>query len=48
MSENAKTKRDKVELNISLSREEQEQAFQQTNLRIEPRRLTKEPKSFAI
>jgi hypothetical protein len=34
MSENAKTKRDKVELNISLSREEQEQAFQQTNLRI--------------
>lgn len=34
MSENAKTKRDKVELNISLSREEQEVAFQQTNLRI--------------
>ena len=34
MSENAKTKRDKVEMNISLSREEQEQAFQQTNLRI--------------
>jgi hypothetical protein len=34
MSENAKTKRDKVELNVSLSREEQEQAFQQTNLRI--------------
>ena len=34
MSENAKTKRDKVELNISLSRDEQEQAFQQTSLRI--------------
>jgi hypothetical protein len=34
MSENAKTKRDKVELNISISREEQEQAFQQTSLRI--------------
>jgi hypothetical protein len=34
MSENAKTKRDKVELNITLSREEQEQAFQQTSLRI--------------
>jgi hypothetical protein len=34
MSENAKTKRDKVELNITISREEQEQAFQQTNLRI--------------
>jgi len=34
MSENAKTKRDKVELNINISREEQEQAFQQTSLRI--------------
>lgn len=33
-SQNAKTKRDKVELNITISREEQEQAFQQTNLRI--------------
>jgi hypothetical protein len=32
--ENAKTKRDKVELNITISREEQEQAFQQTSLRI--------------
>ncbi|HEY1893651.1 MAG TPA: DUF4349 domain-containing protein [Chthoniobacterales bacterium] len=34
MSENAKTKRDKVELSINISREEQEQAFQQTSLRI--------------
>src|SRR5881394_893181 len=34
MSENAKTKRDKVELNITISREEQEQAFQQTTLQI--------------
>jgi hypothetical protein len=34
MSENARTKRDKVELNIAASREEQEQAFQQTSLRI--------------
>jgi hypothetical protein len=34
MAENAKTKRDKVELNITISREEQEQAFQQTSLRI--------------
>jgi hypothetical protein len=34
MSENAKTKPDKVELNITLSREEQEEAFQQTSLRI--------------
>ena len=33
-SENAKIKRDKVELNISISRDEQEQAFQQTSLRI--------------
>jgi hypothetical protein len=33
-SENAKTKRDKVELNITISREEQEQALQQTSLRI--------------
>ena len=34
MSENARTKRDKVELNVTISREEQEQAFQQTTLRI--------------
>jgi anti-sigma factor RsiW len=34
MSENAKTKRDKVELNITISRDEQEQAFQETSLRI--------------
>jgi len=34
MSESAKTKRDKVELNIAISREEQEQAFQQTSLQI--------------
>jgi len=33
-SENARTKRDKVELNIAISREEQEQAFQQTTLLI--------------
>jgi hypothetical protein len=33
-SENAKTKREKVELNITISREEQEQALQQTSLRI--------------
>src|SRR5207302_6790724 len=34
MSENAKTKRDKVELNMTISREEQEQPLQQTSLRI--------------
>jgi hypothetical protein len=33
-SENARTKRDKVELNITVSRDEQEQALQQTSLRI--------------
>ncbi len=34
MSQNAKTKRDKVDLNITMSRDEQEQALQQTSLRI--------------
>jgi len=34
MSKNAKTKQEKVELNVTISREEQEQAFQQTSLRI--------------
>jgi hypothetical protein len=34
ISENAKTKRDKVELNITITRDEQEQALQQTSLRI--------------
>ncbi len=34
LSENARTKRDKVELNITVSRDEQEQALQQTSLRI--------------
>src|SRR6185437_15059451 len=34
MSENAKTKRDKEELNVTISRDEQEQAFQQTSLLI--------------
>jgi hypothetical protein len=34
MSENASTKRNKMELNVTISREEQEQAFQQTSLRI--------------
>jgi hypothetical protein len=34
ISENAKTKRDKMELNITVSRDEQEQALQKTSLRI--------------
>ena len=50
MSENAKTKRDKVELNISLSRDEQEQSLQQTSLRIRTSSVdekTKELRSLA-
>jgi hypothetical protein len=35
LSENAKTERDKVELNITLSRDEQETALQTTSLRIQ-------------
>ncbi|HEX8897464.1 MAG TPA: DUF4349 domain-containing protein, partial [Chthoniobacterales bacterium] len=35
LGENAKTERDKVELNITLSRDEQEIALQQTSLRIQ-------------
>jgi hypothetical protein len=35
LGENAKTERDKVELNITLSRDEQEAALQQTSLRIQ-------------
>ena len=34
LGENAKTERDKVELNITLSRDEQETALQQTSLRV--------------
>jgi len=50
MSENAKTKHDKVELNITISREEQEQALQQTSLRIRTSSVdekTKEVRSLA-
>jgi Domain of unknown function (DUF4349) len=50
LSENAKTKRDKVELNIALSRDEQEQALQQTSLRIRTGAVddkTKELRSLA-
>ncbi|MCA1659276.1 MAG: DUF4349 domain-containing protein, partial [Verrucomicrobiaceae bacterium] len=35
LGENAKTERDKVELNVTLSRDEQETALQQTSLRIQ-------------
>ena len=46
ISENAKTKRDKVELNITISREEQEQAFQQTTLRIRTASVDKRGKEL--
>src|SRR5438876_5958689 len=45
-SENAKIKRDKVELNITISREEQEQAFQQTSLRIRTSSVDKKAKDL--
>jgi hypothetical protein len=46
MSEDARTKRDKVELNITISREEQEQAFQQTSLRIRTSSVDKKAKDL--
>jgi hypothetical protein len=48
MSENAKTKRDKVELNIAISREEQEQAFQQTSLRIRTSSVEEKAKELRV
>jgi hypothetical protein len=48
MSENAKTKRDKVELNITLSREEQEQALQETTLRIRTASVDDKTKGLRI
>jgi hypothetical protein len=50
LGENAKTERDKVVLNITISREEQEQALQQTSLRIRASELndrTKDLKELA-
>jgi hypothetical protein len=48
MSENANTKRDKVELNITISREEQEQALQQTSLRIRTSSVDEKGKELRI
>ena len=48
MSENARTKRDKVELNITISREEQEQAFQQTSLRIRTASVDEKAKELGV
>src|SRR6266487_2533918 len=48
MSEIAKTKRDKVELNITISREEQEQALQQTSLRIRTASVDEKAKELGV
>jgi len=48
ISENAKTKRDKVELNITISRDEQEQAFQQTCLRIRTASVDEKAKQLRV
>src|SRR5438876_11329890 len=48
ISENAKTKRDKVELNITISREEQEQALQQTSLRIRTSSVDEKAKELRV
>ena len=48
MSENARTKRDKVELNITISRDEQEQAFQQTSLRIRTASVDEKAKELGV
>jgi len=47
-SENARTKRDKVELNIAISREEGEQAFQQTSLRIRTSSVDEKAKELRV
>src|SRR5204862_7117352 len=46
--ENAKTKRDKVELNITISREEQEQPLQQTRLRIRTESVDEKAKALRV
>src|SRR5437764_14188778 len=47
MSDSARTKRDKVELNVTISREEQEKAFQQTSLRIRTLSVDEKAKALA-
>jgi hypothetical protein len=46
MSENATTKRDKVQLNITVSRDEQEQAVQQTSLSIRTNAVDEKSKAL--
>ncbi|MEY2494331.1 MAG: hypothetical protein QOJ45_823 [Verrucomicrobiota bacterium] len=46
LGENAKTERDKVELNITLSRDEQEQSLQQTTLRVRTSEVNEKTKQL--
>jgi hypothetical protein len=46
LSENAKTKRDKVQLNMMLSRDEQEQSLEQTTLRIRTAKVDERTKEL--
>jgi hypothetical protein len=46
LGEDAKTERDKVVLNITISREEQEQALQQTTLRIQSSKVNEKTKEL--
>jgi hypothetical protein len=48
LGENAKTERDKVELNITLSRDEQETALQQTSLRIQTPEVNDKTKQLRV
>jgi hypothetical protein len=48
LGENAKTERDKVELNITLSRDEQETALQQTSLQIETPNVSEKTKQLRV
>jgi hypothetical protein len=48
LGENAKTERDKVELNITLSRDEQETALQQTSLRIQTPEVNDKTKQLRL
>jgi hypothetical protein len=48
LGENAKTERDKVELNITLSRDEQETALQRTSLQIETPEVSEKTKQLRV
>jgi hypothetical protein len=46
LGENAKTERDKVELNVTISRDEQEQSLQQTTLRVRTSEVNEKTKQL--